>query len=316
MQTSSFAQPLLERRGDPVPAEVDIIYERGLKYLSESQSDDGSWSGSSGTQPGVVGLCVIAILGSGEDPIKGPYATHIRKGLDYIISQQNETNGYIGSSMYNHAFASLALAEAYGMVDHPKVATSLKKAVELILSAQKRNRVGAWRYSPDSRDGDTTVAGCQMVTLFAAQNAGIAVPQDALKKGLTYIKNNRGNNGSFGYTSGSSGKPTLTAIGVLCLSFANEDDTKSYELSVSYLKENLNYRDRSYPYYFEYYMSQALFHADLETWNEWNARNIRYMGTIQSADGSFPGNHGPAFSTAGALLSLAVNYRFLPKYER
>jgi hypothetical protein len=63
-------------------------------------------------------------------------------------------------------------------------------------------------------------------------------------------------------------------------------------------------------------MSQALFHADEEIWNEWNTRNIRYLGTIQSPSGSFPGNQGPAFSTAGALLSLALNYRYLPIYEK
>jgi hypothetical protein len=29
------------------------------------------------------------------------------------------------------------------------------------------------------------------------------------------------------------------------------------------------------------------------------------MATIQRPDGSFPGNQGPSFNTAGALLSLA-----------
>jgi hypothetical protein len=78
----------------------------------------------------------------------------------------------------------------------------------------------------------------------------------------------------------------------------------------------MNYRDRFYPYYFEYYMSQALFHAHEETWREWNALNVRYLATIQSPDGSWPGNKGQAFNTASALLSLALNYRFLPIYEK
>jgi hypothetical protein len=63
-------------------------------------------------------------------------------------------------------------------------------------------------------------------------------------------------------------------------------------------------------------MSQALFHADEPTWKEWNARNIRYLSTIQTSAGNWPGNQGNAFSTAGALLSLALNYRFLPIYEK
>jgi prenyltransferase beta subunit len=218
--------------------------------------------------------------------------------------------------MYNHAFATTALAEAYGMIPNPKIAPALEKAVKLILSAQERNNFGGWRYTPDSRDADTTVSGCQLVALFAARNAGLEVPDKAIRKGLTYLNNNRSAEGSYGYTSGSGGKPTLTAIGVLCLCIAKETDSKGFENSVNYLKKNLDYRDRHYPYYFEYYMSQALFHADESAWNEWNLKNIRYISTIQNSDGSFPGNHGTAFSTAGALLSLALNYRFLPIYEK
>jgi hypothetical protein len=309
-------QELFERRADVIPAQAELVYEKGMKFLAQSQTAQGNWSDGSGNDPGVVGLCAMAFLAHGEDPVNGPYAPHIRKCIDYIIEQQNDGNGYIGNSMYNHAFATTALAEAYGMIPNPKIAPALEKAVKLILSAQERNNFGGWRYTPDSRDADTTVSGCQLVALFAARNAGLEVPDKAIRKGLTYMNNNRSAEGSYGYTSGSGGKPTLTAIGVLCFSIAKEKDTKGFENSVNYLKKNLDYRDRHYPYYFEYYMSQALFHADESAWNEWNQKNIRYMSTIQNSDGSFPGNHGTAFSTAGALLSLALNYRFLPIYEK
>jgi hypothetical protein len=313
---SAGAQDLLNRQDDKIPAQVELIYERGLRYLADRQNEEGYWTDGSGSEPGVVGLCVAAFLAHGEDPEHGPYAKNIRKGIDYIISKQSAVNGYIGNSMYNHAFATKALAESYGVIEHPKLAGALKLAVELILSAQKRNKFGAWRYTPDSRDADTTVTGCQIVSLFAAKNAGMSVPDEAIKKGLAYLSSCRGSDGSYGYTSSAGGKPTLTAIGSLCLSLAKQTDSKGYKASLAYLKKNLDYRDRYYPYYYEYYMSQALFHADEETWEEWNGRNIRYLATIQSPDGSFPGNQGASFSTAGALLSLALNYRFLPIYEK
>ena len=310
------AQGPLNRQDDKIPAQVELIYERGLRYLAEQQNEEGAWNDSTGSEPGVVGLCVAAFLAHGGDPKNGPYAENIRKGIDYIISKQSPLNGFIGTSMYNHAFATKALAESYGVVEHPKLAEALKQAVELILSAQKRNRFGGWRYTPDSRDADTTVTGCQIVSLFAARNAGMFVPDEAIKKGLAYLASCRGSDGAYGYTSSAGGKPTLTAIGSLCFSLAKEKDSKGYQASLNYLKKNLDYRDRYYPYYYEYYMSQALFHADEETWVEWNERNIRYLGTIQSPDGSFLGNQGSAFSTAGALLSLALNYRYLPIYEK
>lgn len=310
------AQDLPGRPSDPIPAEAELIYQRGMKYLAKSQGEKGTWADGVGSEPGVVGLCVAAILAHGEDPNYGPYAKTIRNGIDYILSQQNPKNGYIGTSMYNHAFAAKALAESYGVLDNPKIAPALEKAVELIVAAQKRNRFGGWRYTPESRDADTTVTGCQMVTLFAARNAGVGVPDETIRKGLAFLSNCRGKDGAYGYISASGGKPTLTAVGSLCFSLAHERDSKGFKASLEYLKKNIDYRDRYYPYYYEYYMSQALFHADEKVWREWNARNIRYMGTIQNPDGSFPGSQGSSFNTAGALLSLALNYRYLPIYEK
>ena len=314
--SSAWAQDLPGRPDDSIPAQAELIYQRGLQYLAKTQGDKGVWNDSVGSEPGVVGLCIASFLAHGEDPNHGPYSKNIRLGIDYILSQQNDKNGYIGTSMYNHAFATKALAESYGVLDNPKIAPALKKAVELILSSQKKNRFGAWRYTPESRDADTTVTGSQMVTLFAARNAGVAVPDEAIKKGLAYLATCRGRDGDYGYTSSSGGKPTLTAIGSLCLSLAKERDSKGYQASLAYLKKNLDFRDRYYPFYFEYYMSQALFHADEAAWKEWNVRNIRYLSTIQATDGSFPGNQGTSFNTAAALLSLALNYRFLPIYEK
>lgn len=311
------AQDLPRRPDDPIPAQVEAMYERGLAWLARNQAEDGSWNDSSmGTEPGVVGLAVIAFLAHGEDPNNGPYAPNIRHGIGYLLEQQRETNGYIGTSMYNHGFATLALAEAYGMVEDPRIAPALQKCVDLILSAQKRNPAGAWRYSPDSRDADTTVTGCQLVALLGARNAGIGIPDEAIRKGLAFLSRCRDEDGSYGYTSPGGGKPTLTAIGVTCLALAKDKQGKGFARSVGYLRDNLDYREQNYPYYYEYYMSQALFHADDNAWNEWNLKNQRYLSVLQRPDGSWPGNKGEAFSTAGALLSLALNYRYLPIYEK
>lgn len=309
------AQDLPLRQDDAIPAQVELIYQRGLQYLAKNQNSKGSWNDGVGSEPGVVGLCIAAFLAHGEDPVNGPYAKNIRDGINYILSQQAK-NGYIGTSMYNHAFATKALAESYGVVNDPRIAPALKLAVELILSSQKKNNSKAWRYTPDSRDADTTVTGCQMVTLFAVRNAGIEVPEEAIRQGLAYLASCRDRVGEYGYTSSGGGQPTLTAIGVLCLSLAKDKDSKGYLASLTQLKKQMDYRDRNYPYYYEYYMSQALFHADEAVWKEWNARNIRYLATIQNPEGSFPGNIGTSFNTAGALLSLALNFRFLPIYEK
>ena len=43
---------------------------------------------------------------------------------------------------------------------------------------------------------------------------------------------------------------------------------------------------------------------------------VKLMASTQNQDGSWEGNQGRLFSTSTALLTLALNYRFLPIYER
>ena len=102
--------------------------------------------------------------------------------------------------MYNHGFSTLALAEAYGYVHDDRIGPALQKAVDLILSSQSRNPNNAWRYSPESPDADTTVSGAQMVALFAARNAGIGVPEDAIRKALRFFAECQTPDGGIGYT--------------------------------------------------------------------------------------------------------------------
>jgi len=219
--------------------------------------------------------------------------------------------------MYNHGFATLALAECYGMVDDKRIGPALKSAVKLILSAQKRKPKKPWRYGPDDRSADTTVAGCQIVALIGARNAGVPVPDAAIDDALKYMASCRGSNGSYGYTSKSGGRLTLTAIGSLCMSLAKKKDDASFATVTKYLKRQMSAQGHHYRFYHEYYMSQALFHADHEAWKKWNAQNIKLMTASQQIDGKWSDpTMGTTGATSGALLSMALNYRFLPIYEK
>lgn len=300
------------RTSSPVPPQVELMYVKGLRYLQNAQKTDGTYDGTYGQEPGIIGFCLMSVLAHGDDPNTGPYATMVRRCVNYILSKQNRGSGYIGDSMYNHGFATLALAEAYGMVRDDRIGPALRKAVALTLTAQKKNKTGGWRYSPESTDADSTVTGCQIVSLFAARNAGIPVPDEAFERGLKYMASCRDKKGAYGYTGPAGPRVTLTAIGSLTLSLARLKTDPSFKDSLAYLKKNLNYRDSSYPFYFEYYMSQALFHADQEVWKEWNYKNMRYLGASQAPNGSWLSDHSAAYSTSAALLSLALNYRFYP----
>jgi hypothetical protein len=304
---------------DPIPAKVETAYLKGLKHLAGTQEEDGSWSAGYGQEPGVVGLAVMAMLAHGDDPNVGPYKDAVRKSIRYIISKADAKTGQIGGkthSMYSHGFATLALAEAYGMVNEPSIGPTLQRAVDFLVACQKRNPLGAWRYSAESQDADTTVSGAQMVGLLAARNAGILVPDDVIETGLKYYRSCQDEKGGIGY-SGKGGGITTTTIGLLVFTLARQKESASWKSAAGFFKQNM-IEQSSHPYYHEYYASQAAFHLDEKTWQAWNSGNIIRMLRMQdpTTGGWSSSGNGSCFDTASALLSLALNYRYLPIYER
>jgi len=314
------------RFGTEVPVEVDQIYERGLAWLAEHQAEDGAWNdGQSG--PGVDGICVMAFLASGEEPNFGRWANPVRKALRHILLAQNETTGYLPNSMYHHGFATLALSEAYGAVDEellwqgaekrgPSIAKALQLAIECAVNSQKKNRWGGWRYSPDATDADTSVSGAVLMGLLAARNAGMEVPDTTVDGAIEYFRRNTGRDGSVAYSGGIGGmgqSMNRSCIATLVTAISKQEDDKKYAATVKHITGRLEHREGGYPEYFRYYMAQALFQCDYEAWKKWNAETVRYLGETQAEDGSF---NSSSYSTGMSLLALAVNYRFLPIYER
>jgi hypothetical protein len=150
----------------------------------------------------------MAFLASGEDPNFGRYGEPVRKALRSLIFEQNLHTGFIPNSMYHHGFAMLALAEAYGAVDDSllwdsqtpagrrrTIAQALELAVRCAVTSQNNNPAGAWRYSPQASDADTSVSGAVLIGLLAARNAGIEVPDVNVESALTYFRNSTSEGG-------------------------------------------------------------------------------------------------------------------------
>jgi hypothetical protein len=318
--TSLRAQELFESKTDPITVSVDKMYMRGLQFLARTQITkpglvDGAWPDTPyGGEPAVAALSMVAMMAHGDDPTSGPYSVAIQHALNFILKQANTHTGYIGRTMYNHGFCTLALAEAYGTVLDDRIGPILEKAVRLIVTSQANNPFGAWRYSPESMDADTTVSGAQMVALFAARNAGIPVEDQAIQKGVDFFLKSQTADGGFVYTPGTSPNAARSAIGCVVLALAKQKKTDPFRKAFAYVQKAPS--DTGYHHYYLYYASQAFFHASPEAWQEWNRKNIKTLESAQNPDGSWEGQFGPTFSTAASLLSLALNYRYLPIYER
>lgn len=320
------------RVSEAIPRDVREIYDRGLSYLVSTQSEDGSWAGRGGeTGPGVTGMALMVLLASGEDPNFGLYANQIRKALRSIISQQNADTGILGSSMYHHGFGMLALAEAYGAVDDRNLSAggdsnktrsigqALELAVRAAVTSQKKNSLGAWRYSPDSTDADTSVSGAVLVGLLAARNAGIEVPDESIDKAINYFTKMTSSSGQVAYAGGFGGFDESVArisIGTLVYSVARRKDLPQFKATLANLTQKLEAQAQGYPEYGRYYQAQALFQGDVQAWEKWNKLLVKQLKGSQAADGSFNSQFGPTIGTSLNLLALALNYRFLPIYER
>ena len=343
------AETPLVKYGDPVPRDVREIYDAGLRYLLKTQAEDGSWKdGQSG--PGVTGMPLMVLLASGEDPNYGPYRVPIRKALRSMIEGQDPNVGYLcgtqggHDSMYQHGFAMLALAEAYGVVDdrglwtEPGVKTggkgsgrsigqALEVAVRCAVTSAKQNPAGGWRYSPEAKDADTSVSGAVLMGLLAARNSGIEVPDETIDRAIKYYVSMTGGNGNVGYSGGAgNGTEATTSIGVLVFSIARRQSLPQYKQATSFLEKassgppgagngmmGVRSGGSSYEHY---YRAQALFQCNVQAWEKWNAGLLKTLKATQAKDGSFSMSYGPEVDTPLTLLALAVNYKFLPVYER
>ena len=107
-----------------------------------------------------------------------------------------------------------------------------------------------------------------------------------------------------------------TSIATLVFSLARRKDMPEFKATLGYLTNGLEQMANGYPEYTRYYQSQALFQGDVAAWEKWNKQLVRQFKQTQRPDGSFSGQYGLSFSTSMSLLALALNYRFLPIYER
>jgi hypothetical protein len=65
-----------------------------------------------------------------------------------------------------------------------------------------------------------------------------------------------------------------------------------------------------------YYASQAMRQAGGKYWAHWNRTVTPELIARQADDGSWAGGRDTALDTAFALLSIEINYDYLPIYQR
>jgi hypothetical protein len=291
-----------------------------------------------GKDPAVTSLAVMAFLSAGHVPGEGPFADNIEKGIRYVLGTQ-QTNGVLTTNgsyeMYHHGISTLMLAEVAGMCDGKlgkEVRKALEKAVEVILKAQRTSGAdkGGWRYRVANIDGaDISVTGWQVMALRAAKNLGCDVPPEAIDRAIEYIKRCQDSStGGFRYVAGGGfGGVTIPCTGtsILALEICGKAHHHSDEAvkAGGYLLKNLPRWGTMHFSYSMYYCSQATFQLGDNYWNYFKPHMHEVLLKNQTKDnGAWIGTdndsqvYGTYYTTAMGVLSLTVEYRYLPIYQR
>lgn len=309
-------------------AEASI--DTGLTWLAGRQQEDGSFGTLTRyrTNPGVTGLCGLALLSSGSTPGRGPYGEQISLAIDYAISC-SRPNGYIvepdwkyyHGPMYGHGFATLFLAEVYGMTPRDDVRDVLKRAVQLIIDTQ--NDQGGWRYTPESNEADISVTVCQAMALRAARNAGISVPKESIDRCVAYIERSQNPDGGFRYRllESAESKFARSAAAVVALYTSGVEEgpitTRGLDYLMEFVPGSIGSRNQEYYFYGQYYAAQAMWHAGGDYWEIWYPSARDELIGLQLGDGSWSDPWiGNEYATAMALIALQVPNNFLPIFER
>jgi hypothetical protein len=331
-------------QGEPPPLDDAAILQRvtasidkGLLKLSKAQYPDGAWPsgyGGNGRNNGCNGVALLAFLGRGHHPDRGPHRDVLTRGRRFLIATQRPDGLYASPNhshgpMYEHALATLAMVEMYGMAADPKQETSVRKAVELIVRSQSKNEGsrGGWRYQPHPGEADISVAVMCVVALRAAQNSGLPVPKATLDLAMDYVRRcSYKEGGGFGYQPGNGPGIARTAAGILSFQLAGRPDAPEIAPALKYLNSEPIQWGGEYFYYTHYYAIQAQYQAGGDSWNRWHPRIRELLLKQQLPDGSWPvppgGNESQAvnrenvYSTAMACLVLEVYLHLLPAYQR
>jgi hypothetical protein len=276
----------------------------------------------------------------------GEHREAVRNGVLWLRGQQQD-NGLIGTSsshdfVYDHAIATYALCEAYGLSRYRLLQPVAQRALDYLHA--HRNPYGVWRYQPRDGDNDTSVTGWAIMALESGATFGLVVDKSALQCSAAWLDEVADASGHHGYSrqgEPSSRKPgdhasrfpvekgcAMTAVGLFCRCFLRQDPQQQpvMKAAADRLLERpplWDERAGTIDHYYWYYATYALFQMGGRHWQQWQKHLAPALLKTQHEDaqqGNLHGSWDPAgvwgedggrvYSTALLALCLQAHYRY------
>ncbi len=323
-----------------------------LAWIAEHQCPDGSWtfqlqqcpscggrcrnSGTNESTIAATALGVMPFLAAGNTPTTGKYKRVVAAGVNYLLSQGEQTENGVSfhdkaGNMYSHGLATIALCETYAMLTprerarYRELGYAVDESVRFIEYAQAAD--GGWRYTPKT-SGDTSVSGWLMMALYSARLADIPVSDSAVFGMRSFLRDVVGfdNGARYYYMRGVQESDATSAIGLLCRLYL---DWRYDNPDLIRGANRLASKDRNLnnPYY-NYYASQMFYNVGGSVWNNWNREIREKLIAAQSYEGHergswFPDNPDGHCKTGGRFYATTLNcmvlevyYRHMPLYNK
>lgn len=329
---SVWVGPAFAEDKPKIDDEVKKATAKALDWLASKQNADGSWSGDGGHQnsTAITGFALMAFMSQGHVPNQGKYGPEVAKGVRFLMAAQRRDpdDGYLvgsrGGNMYCHGMATLALSQLWGMTGDEDVKKCLKKAIDLIIRCQCKDgsiHHGGWRYNPTPGDADISVTIMQVMALRGAKDSGIHVPDETMKRALSYINSCYDpNTGGYTYQPGNRSPGfARTAAGICVLKLCGEYD-KKIDRSVEYLKRSMENTREPHFWYGQYYACHAFHQVGGKDWEDYYSAMRKKLLGMQMSDGSWSRREfqqgGPVYQTSIAIIVLSVPANYLPIFQR
>ncbi len=197
-------------------ARCEKLIDESLAYVASHQRSDGGYDTRySSTNGEVVMTCLagLAFLASGSTPAEGPYAEHLRKGVEFVTKNVGKAAtpeelagfppGNWNQTNWGYAYSAIFLAQVHQIAPSDELKGKLAEIAEAIGRNQEAS--GGWAHGPGGPNAlkyvELQVAGnwC-LCALGALKRAGIEVPQKTVDRGVAYAVSTSSGDGGVGYS--------------------------------------------------------------------------------------------------------------------